>query len=172
MTSRWTCMSMSDPKQTFLARRDYEALVGTELGKSHWIKITQSRIDQFADCTGDHQSIHVDPETARGGPFGGTIAHGFLTLSMIVEMMQGLPRIVGVKTNVNYGLDRVRFISPVKVDSCIRGRFTLSAFKQIETTIVETTFAIVVEIENHDKPALVADWRARRYLCPAFPPET
>lgn len=159
---------MSDPNQTILARKDYEALVGTELGISHWIKVTQSRIAQFADCTGDHQFIHVDPESARDGPFGGTIAHGFLTLSMIAEMMQELPRIAGVKTSVNYGLDRVRFISPVKVDSCIRGRFTLSAFKQIEPAIIETTLAIVIEIKNHHKPALVADWRARRYFLPGI----
>ena len=143
---------------------DYAARVGEELGVSEWIAVTQDRIDQFAACTGDHQYIHTDPERARLGPFGGTIAHGFLTLSMIAEMMQGLPRIAGVKTSVNYGLDRVRFIAPVPVDSHLRGRFVLSSVSEVTTGVVDTVLAVTVEIRGGEKPALVADWRARRYL--------
>ena len=157
-------MSMTEPASHLIPLSEFEAGVGTEIGLSPWITVTQERIDQFAACTGDHQYIHVDPERAREGPFGKTIAHGFLTLSMIAEMMQGLPRIEGVKTNVNYGLDRVRFIAPVPVDSRLRGRFTLASLTEVKPAVIETVYAVQVELEGSEKPALVADWRARRYL--------
>ncbi|MGX1306468.1 acyl dehydratase [Amorphus suaedae] len=153
---------MPDLPPKYIPRADYEALVGQEIGLSHWITVTQERIDQFAACTGDHQYIHTDPERARHGPFGKTIAHGFLTLSMIAEMMQKLPRMEGIRTNVNYGLDKVRFISPVPVDSRLRGRFTLSGLTEVKPAVIETVFAVRVEIEGNEKPALIADWRARR----------
>ena len=152
------------PSPKLIPRTEYESLVGQEIGLSHWITVTQQRIDQFAACTGDHQYIHVDPERARHGPFGGTIAHGFLTLSMIAEMMQDLPRIEGVRLNVNYGLDKVRFISPVPVNSHLRGRFALLDLVEVKPTIIETVFGIRVEIKGNEKPALIANWRARRHL--------
>lgn len=152
------------PSPKLIPRTEYEALVGQEIGLSHWITVTQERIDQFAACTGDHQFIHVDPERARRGPFGGTIAHGFLTLSMIAEMMQDLPRIEGVRLNVNYGLDKVRFISPVPVNSQLRGRFELLDVVEVKPAVIETVFGIRVEIKGNEKPALVANWRARRHL--------
>lgn len=155
---------MPDPGVKYIPRAEYEALVGQEIGLSDWITVTQERINQFAACTGDHQYIHTDPERSRHGPFGKTIAHGFLTLSMIAEMMQKLPRIEGVKMNVNYGLDKVRFISPVPVDSRLRGRFTLAGLAEVKPAVIETVFAVRVEIEGNEKPALVTDWRARRYL--------
>ncbi|WP_346891067.1 MaoC family dehydratase [uncultured Roseibium sp.] len=155
---------MPDRGVKYIPRAEYEARVGQEIGLSDWITVTQERINQFAACTGDHQYIHTDPERSRHGPFGKTIAHGFLTLSMIAEMMQKLPRIEGVKVNVNYGLDRVRFISPVPVDSRVRGRFTLSRVAEVKPAVIETVFAVQVEIEGNEKPALVTDWRARRYL--------
>ena len=146
----------------YIPLADFKNLVGQEIGLSGWITVTQARIDQFAACTGDHQYIHVDPDRARDGPFGKTIAHGFLTLSMIAEMMPAVPRIEGVRTNVNYGLDKVRFIAPVPVNSRVRGRFTLASISEIKPSVVETLFAIQVEIEGTEKPAMIAHWRARR----------
>ena len=155
---------MNEISTLSLRRQDYEALTGQILGISPWIVVAQERIDQFAACTGDDQYIHTDPERAREGPFGKTIAHGFLTLSLIAEMMKGLPRIEGVKTSVNYGLDRVRFISPVPVDSKVRGHFTLFSVSEVQPHVIETVFDIHVEIEGGDRPALAARWRARRYF--------
>ncbi len=147
-----------------IPRAAYMARVGQPLGTSPWIEVTQDRIDQFAACTGDDQYIHTDPDRTREGPFGGTIAQGFLTLSMIAEMMRGLPRIEGLKTTLNYGFDRVRFLSPVPVGSRLRGHFVLEACSEIGPDVVETIFAIEVQMDGHDKPAVVALWRARRYF--------
>lgn len=147
-----------------MSRADYEAGVGQEIGVSRWIGITQDRIDRFAECSGDRQFIHVDPERARATPFGGTIAQGFLTLSMIAEMLQDIPQIEGATMGVNYGLNRVRFIAPVPVGSRVRGRFVLAKLEDIRPGEVQTTMTITVEIDGVGKPALVAEWLARRHF--------
>jgi acyl dehydratase len=131
------------------------SLVGKELGVSSWIEIDQSRIDTFADSTNDHQWIHVDPERAKQGPFGETIAHGMLTLALVIPMWTELLEVRDVTTKVNYGLNRVRFPSPVPSGSKVRTRATLAATEPIPggaQLIVDT----VVEREGSDKPACVA----------------
>lgn len=148
----------------FIPREIYETMVGQEVGVSRWIEISQSRIDQFAECTGDRQYIHVDPVRAAASQFGRTVAQGFLTLSMIAEMMIDIPTMAEVETSVNYGLNRLRFISPVGVGSRVRGRFFLVQFEQIEPSVIQILMKITVEIEDDQKPALVAEWLVRRYL--------
>lgn len=150
-----------------LSLADYAALLGEEVGVSRWIEISQERIDHFAACTGDHQYIHVDTERAKASPFGTTIAHGFLTLSMLSEMHRDIPQIEGVTTAVNYGTNRVRFLSPVPSGSRIRGRFVLAEIDDTRPGEVQTTFSAHVEIEGRDKPALVAEWILRRYFAVA-----
>lgn len=147
-----------------IPRAEFEALVGKEMGVSQWYDITQEQIDQFATCTHDHQFIHVDPEAAAKTPFGGTIAHGFLTLSLLSAMVYEMPSIEGVVMGVNYGLNKVRFVSPVKTGSRVRGRFVLQALDDVRPGEVQTTVVVTVEIEGQEKPALVAEWLGRRYL--------
>lgn len=147
-----------------IPRAEFEALVGKEMGVSQWYDITQEQIDQFADCTHDHQYIHVDPEAAAKTPFGGTIAHGFLTLSLLSAMVYEMPSIEGVVMGVNYGMNKVRFVSPVKTGSRVRGRFVLQSLDDIRPGEVQTTVVVTVEIEGQEKPALVAEWLGRRYL--------
>ncbi len=143
-------------------RDAYIKMVGTEVGVSSWHLVDQKRIDAFADITEDHQFIHVDPERAvRETPFGSTVAHGFLTVSLLsVFSYEALPKISGATRGVNYGFDRLRFISPVRAGSRLRGRFTLLEAKlrgPDELTLVSRT-SVSVEIEGEAKPALVADW--------------
>ncbi|MGC8203531.1 MaoC family dehydratase [Aliiroseovarius sp. PTFE2010] len=147
-----------------VTREEYKAMVGTEIGVSDWFEITQERIDQFADCTEDWQYIHVDPEKAAQTPFGGTIAHGFLTMSMLSAMVSQMPTIDGVVMGVNYGMNKMRFVSPVPVGSRIRGRFVLGKVEDIRPGEIESTLNVTVEIEGRDKPALVAEWLGRRYF--------
>ena len=149
---------------TELTLEDYTALTGQELGVSDWIEVTQARIDAFADCTEDHQYIHTDPARAAETPFGGTIAHGFLTLSLLSAMTYQMPNITGTRMAVNYGMNRVRFISPVPSGAHIRGRFLLQKVDQIRPGEIQTTTEVTVEIEGQDKPALVAEWLGRRYF--------
>ena len=149
---------------SILTRTEYEARVGQELGVSDWIEVTQQRIDAFALCTEDDQYIHTDPSRAADSPFGGTIAHGFLTLSLLSKMTLDLPQIAGTTMAVNYGLNRVRFISPVPSGSRIRGRFTLKSVEEIRPGEIQTTTDVVVEIDGQDKPALIAEWLGRRYF--------
>lgn len=133
-------------------------LVGTELGKSDWFLIDQQRIDTFADVTEDHQFIHVDPERAAGSPFGGTIAHGMLTLSMIVHLCERFaPDIDGLQMVINYGFDKVRFAAPVKVDKRIRAVAKLIEAKERGGQLLVKT-KVTIEIEGEQKPALVAEW--------------
>jgi acyl dehydratase len=137
-------------------------LVGQEL-VSDWLEITQARIDEFARATDDSQWIHTDPARAGEGPFGTTIAHGFLTLSLLVPMFeQALPPLEGVRLTVNYGLDRVRFTAPVASGSRVRGRFTVEAVEEVSGGR-PATVAVVVEREHETKPACVAVWLARFY---------
>jgi acyl dehydratase len=147
-----------------VTREEFEAMVGQEIGVSDWFEMTQERINQFADCTEDWQYIHVDPEKAAKTPFGTTIAHGFLTMSMLSAMVYQMPSMEGVTMGVNYGMNKLRFVSPVPVGSKIRGRFVLSKFEEIRPGEVQTTTTVTVEIEGQEKPALVAEWLGRRYF--------
>jgi acyl dehydratase len=141
---------------------ELQTLVGQELGASDWIVVDQQRINLFADATGDHQWIHVDPVRAAAGPFGTTVAHGFLTLSLLPEMSASAFTIDDAKMGVNYGLNRVRFPSPVPVNSRLRGHFKLVSFEPIKggaQMVVEVT----MEREGSDKPVCVAESIARRF---------
>jgi acyl dehydratase len=142
---------------------DLKALVGEELTTSDWFPITQERIDTFAEATGDHQWIHVDPERAAKGPFGTTIAHGFLTLSMLPLFLESSVDIRDVKMGVNYGLNRVRFTSPVPVGSELRARIRLKAFDELPDGGVQMTTEVTIERKGSDKPVCVAETIARRY---------
>lgn len=137
-------------------------LVGQEL-VSEWLEVTQERIDEFAHATDDEQWIHTDPDRAADGPFGTTIAHGFLTLSLLVPLFeQALPPLEGYRLTVNYGLNRVRFTAPVSSETRVRGRFTVESVEEVsggEQAIV----AVTVEREHEEKPACVAEWLARFY---------
>jgi acyl dehydratase len=139
---------------------DVLPLVGTEVGLSSWIDVDQTMIDTFADATNDHQFIHVDPERARAEtPFGGTIAHGFLTLSMLSAMNYDcLPKIREQTMGINYGFDKVRFMHPVKPGNRIRGHFILSDARFRGAGMIMLTYEVTVEIENDRKPALTATW--------------
>ena len=141
-------------------RDEYIKMVGTEIGVSSWHLVDQKRIDAFADITEDHQFIHVDPGRAvRETPFGSTVAHGFLTVSLLsVFSYEALPKISGVTRGVNYGFDKLRFISPVRAGSRLRGRFTLMEAKPRGADALESRTSVSVEIEGGAKPALVADW--------------
>lgn len=144
--------------------KDLEALLGKEVGVSRWFLMDQDRIGLFADVTEDQQFIHVDPEKAKATPFGGTIAHGFLTLSMLSAMAEeAVPLIKGLTHSVNYGFDRIRFISPVAAGKRIRGRFELIAIT-VGATEVSQTLKVTIEIEGSEKPALVAEWIMRHYF--------
>jgi acyl dehydratase len=138
---------------------DVRGLVGSEVGLSDWIVVDQPMIDCFADATDDHQFIHVDPIRAAQTAFGGTIAHGFLTLSLLATMNYNcLPKIREQTMAINYGFDTVRFVTPVKVGSRIRGRFSLAEARFRAAGMLMTTYEISVEIENERKPALTAKW--------------
>ncbi|PQA87781.1 MaoC family dehydratase [Hyphococcus luteus] len=139
--------------------------VGKETGVSDWVEIDQERIDQFADVTEDHQFIHVDPEAAAKTPFGTTIAHGFLTLSMLSKLAPGAVIVFeGVKMGVNYGFEKVRFVNPVKSGQKIRGRFTLMSADTKAPGQWTFKYAVKVEIEGETKPALVAEWLTMQFV--------
>jgi acyl dehydratase len=146
--------------------QDFAALVGTEVAVSDWITVDQHRIELFAQATGDHQWIHVDPARAAAGPFGATIAHGFLTLSLIPALGDDALAIDDVVMGVNYGLNRVRFTAPVKVDSRLRGRFVLNNFEAISGG-AQLTMTVTIEIEGSDRPACVAESVSRRFVAAA-----
>jgi acyl dehydratase len=145
--------------QNPVTRAQLNELVGEPLGVSEWLRIDQARIDAFAAVTEDRQFVHVDPQRAAATPFGGTIAHGLLTLSMIVRLCWDfVPQVRGTRLVLNYGFDRVRFVTPVKVDSRIRARARLTAVNERKAGQVLVNMAVEIEIENEAKPALVADW--------------
>jgi acyl dehydratase len=142
-----------------ISKEQMQEAAGRELGVSPWFVMDQARIDAFADVTEDHQFIHVDPERAAQTDFGGTVAHGMLTLSMMSGMAYGaLPVMAGAKASVNYGFDSVRFIAPVHSGKRIRGRFTLAEAQTRGRANLMTRFASTVEIEGAERPALKADW--------------
>lgn len=141
------------------------ASVGTER-VSDWVEVTQAMIDKFAEATGDHQFIHVDPERAALTPFGGTIAHGFLSLSlmpMLAARTAG-PKVAGARMGVNYGGNKVRFITPVRSGKRVRGRFTLRKFIERQPGAWEQVQQYVLEIEGEEKPALIAEWIGLIYV--------
>jgi len=135
---------------------EVRAAVGRDLGTSEWMEITQQRVDLFAEATGDHQWIHVDPERAAAGPFGGTIAHGYLTLSLSNAFLPEIVEVRGVSMGVNYGAGKVRFPAPVRVGSRIRGSAVLTAVDDVAGG-VQTTIVITVEIEGGTKPACIVE---------------
>lgn len=138
---------------------ELQTLIGREVGVSKWFDVTQARIDAFADCTEDHQFIHVDPEAARATPFGGTIAHGFLTLSLASAMSyDAVAPLEGVVMGVNYGFDKLRFLAPVPAGSRIRGRFKLLSADDKGSGRWLLKHELTVEIDGADKPALIAEW--------------
>jgi acyl dehydratase len=144
---------------------EYLALKGKDLGASEWILVDQGRIDRFAETTEDHQFIHVDPERAEATPFGTTIAHGYLTLSLLSKMAyEVMPGIEGSKMGVNYGLNSVRFLAPVKSGSRVRGHFTMKDVAERSAGVVQSTVEVKVEIEGEDKPALAAEWVTLAYV--------
>lgn len=141
---------------------DLKPLIGQEIAVSDWVTMTQERINQFADATGDHQWIHVDVERATNSPFKGTIAHGYLTLSLIPLFNGECIRMPSVTMSVNYGTNKVRFTNPVKAGSRLRGRFTVRSVEDIKGG-AQVTMAVTVEIEGVDKPACVAEAVSLRY---------
>ncbi len=137
--------------------------IGEEIAVSEWLEVTQARIDQFADATGDRQWIHVDPARAAvESPFKATIAHGFLTLSLVSSLIRDALTLGGLRMALNYGLNRVRFVSPVASGSRVRGRFAPSAVESIGGGI-QVTWSVTIETEGHAKPACVCEWLVRYY---------
>ena len=143
--------------------KELEGRVGEEVAVSPWLEISQERIDTFARASDDFQWIHVDRERAKASPFGGTIAHGFLTLSILSHLAERTFSFSDRKMGINYGLNRVRFTSPVKSGSRVRARFTLAGYDKLEGG-VQITWSATVEIENSQKPALIAEWIGRHYF--------
>ncbi|CAG2151474.1 putative enoyl-CoA hydratase 1 [Cupriavidus yeoncheonensis] len=143
--------------KTYETIAQLQSLVGEVVGTSDWILIDQQRINTFADATGDHQWIHVDPERAAKGPFGAPIAHGFLTLSLLPIFSQKAFAIQNVRMGVNYGLNKVRFLKPVPVDSRLRAHFRLASFEPLDSNGAQLTYEMTVEMEGADKPACVAE---------------
>lgn len=149
--------------KTFHSYSEVLASIGQEVAVSDWITITQAQIQMFADATGDQQWIHTDPERAAKGPFGTPIAHGFLTLALLPQFFESTFEIEGAKMGVNYGLNRVRFMAPVPVNSRLRARMTLQAAERIEPDGVQMTWLVTVEREGSDKPVCVAESLARSF---------
>ncbi|MFN8544436.1 MAG: MaoC family dehydratase [Candidatus Binatia bacterium] len=144
----------------FASPAELRSAVGRHLGHSDWLEITQDRINRFADATGDHQWIHVDPERAKNGPFGTCIAHGYLTLSLVNLFLPQIVEVHGIRMGVNYGADRVRFPAPVRVGARIRGGGELVKVEDVKDG-VQATVRVTVEIEGGDRPACVVDTISR-----------
>ena len=149
--------------KTFQTLADIAAHLGQEVAVSDWITITQEQVNQFAEATGDHQWIHVDVEKAKAGPFGAPIAHGFLTLSLLPKFFESSMHIVESRMGVNYGLNKVRFVSPVPVGSRLRARMKLLACDAIDNNGMQMTWEVTVEREGASKPVCIAESIARRY---------
>ena len=143
--------------RTFDSVAELADAVGETLGHSDWVTITQPEVNMFAEATGDYQWIHVDPERAAAGPFDGTIAHGYLTLALLPRLTHDIYSVKGVKLGINYGLNKVRFPSPVRVGSRVRATTTLLGLENIGTDAVQATMSTTVEIEGAAKPACVAE---------------
>jgi acyl dehydratase len=144
---------------------DLQSRIGTELGCSDWLEVDQARIDEFARVTEDHNFIHVDPERAAATPFGSTIAHGLLTLSLIVKLcFEFVPKLDNTELLLNYGFDKVRFVAPVPVDSRIRARATLGGLTERQPGQWLVNMHVVIEIDGQSRPALAADWLSLHVL--------
>ncbi len=149
--------------KTFEKLADLRGLVGSELGTSEWVSIHQDQINLFAKATGDHQWIHVDEQRAAQGPYGKTIAHGFLTLSLVPEFLRSTFSIQDQKMGINYGLNRVRFMSPVFAGSRLRARSKLLSFEELPGNGAQMVIEMTVELEGSAKPACIAESISRRY---------
>jgi acyl dehydratase len=148
-----------------LTRAELDALVGKPLGVSAWLRIDQARIDAFAEVTEDRQFIHVDPRRAAATPFGGTIAHGLLTLSMIVRLCWDfVPKVQGTELVLNYGFDKVRFVTPVKVDSRIRAYGRLVSVSERKPGQLLIKMSVEIEVEGETKPALIIEWLSLHFV--------
>jgi len=143
--------------------RSLEQQVGKEVGVSPWLEITQERIDTFAKAIDDYQWIHVDPARAKDSPFGGTIAHGFLTLSILSHLAERTFSFADRRMGINYGLNRVRFTAPVRSGSRVRARFTLAKYEKLDGNGAQVTWNVTMEREGSEKPVLVAEWLGRHY---------
>lgn len=142
--------------KVFSGLDEFVAAQGSELGPTDWMEVTQDRVNLFADATDDHQWIHVDPDKAAGGPFGGTIAHGLLTLSLLPHFTHQMYRVDNIAMAINYGYNKVRFITPVRVGAKIRARAQVSDVARLDGA-VQATMTVTVEIDGSDKPAAVAE---------------
>jgi len=149
--------------KTFQTLPDLAACVGQEVAVSDWLTITQQQVNLFAEATGDHQWIHVDPEKAAAGPFGATIAHGFLTLSLLPKFFESSMEVIDCRMGVNYGLNKVRFMAPVPVGSRLRARMKLLSAEPIEGSGLQMAWQVTVEREGAAKPVCVAEALVRRY---------
>lgn len=150
-----------------VAKEQLQAMVGQEMGASEWFQIDQARINAFADATLDHQFIHVNPEQAKHTPFGGTIAHGFLTLSLLPYFQTTMPDLVvpaGLKMGMNYGFDKIRFLAPVKVDAKVRAVAKVKDVVEKNPGQFLVTAEYTIEIEGSPKPALIADWMVMYFV--------
>ena len=145
---------------------ELRGMIGQEVGVSSWVEVRQAMIDAFADVTRDHQFIHVDPARAAAEtPFGGTVAHGFLTLSLLSAMAyEAQPQVAGAAMGVNYGFDRIRFLAPVRAGARVRARFVLTGLDEHRPGEVTLSWGVTVEIEGADRPAIAADWITRQYI--------
>lgn len=150
--------------RVFTGLDDLRAATGTRIGVGEWSTVDQSQIDLFADATHDHQWIHVDPARAGDGPFGTTIAHGFLTLSLLPHLVERVYAVEGARMGVNYGVNRVRFTAPVPVGSRVRAVVELLDVVDVAGGGVQLTMGVTVELEGAERPALVAEWLVRRYV--------
>lgn len=153
---------MAEPR-IFTSADELSAAVGQELGASDWLEVDQKRIDLFADATGDHQWIHVDAEKAAAGPFGTTIAHGYLTLSLLPSLVPQIMRVEGVRMGVNYGVNKVRFPAPVPVGSRVRARAELAEVTEASDRAVQVVARVTIEREGSDRPVCVAESISRYY---------
>lgn len=149
-----------------VSKEELFALKGKDIGTSEWMLIDQDRVNKFAEATGDFQFIHVDPERAKLTPFGGPIAHGFLSLSLlpVLTAQADLPRVDGVKMGVNYGGNKTRFIAPVKVGKRVRGHFKMLDIEEKRPGQFQQTMEFTLEIEGEDKPALMAEWITQFFI--------
>ena len=144
--------------------QEYQAAVGRSFGPTEWLTVEQARIDLFAEATGDHQWIHVDTERAKSGPFGATVAHGYLSLSLVNYFLPDLVRGEGMKHGVNYGCDRVRFPAALKVGTRVRGRAEILGVEDLGGGAVQAKIRVTIEAEGSDKPVCVADTLSRLYF--------
>jgi len=149
--------------KTFQTLAELASMVGQEVALSPWVTITQERVNQFAEATGDHQWIHVDVKRATAGPFGAPIAHGFLTLSLLPRFFEASLEVVESRMGVNYGLNKVRFTAPVRVGSRLRARLTLLQCEPIDNGGVQMTWSVAIEREGSTKPVCIAESISRRY---------